>query len=284
MNTKELTEKIASLIDKEMNNFNEEEKSKEELITFFTALLVLNKIYFRNIILNKFCPEEFLEFLKTDITNLTLVDEWKELYSSVDNSNVSNVGNVSNVDDVSVVDDENITTTEVEGGAPDFNAILDKVKNVSSKFWTIINDEDIRRSTGKLYNIIKGNDEHNDDLEMFVKSIYKDFDPNIQNFYSDLEDKVAKLSVLEENIGIFRNSSEKCKEVFLPAYREIMGFKEYNKEELKNIKPTKEDIKLYNEWLLDKLMNEMSVKIEFEKKIGPEKSLILNKLIAKNIP
>ena len=259
---KELTIELARLIGSEITYIYDKDNSTcDDDIETFNLLLTLNKVYFHNILLGKFDVNSFKNVVKqiTKNNNIKNTNDWLKLYNSTESTGL------------------NATI----GGGIDFNSIFNKTKNFSSKVYAILNDEDIKKSTGKIMNIIKGKGEQS--IEDLIEDIYIDLDKDVQNFTNKLQDKISSFDALLNNENIFRHSPEKCKTIFYPTYRELMNYNiMYDEDELKNYIPTQEVLLAYNNFLLDNYLSNIENRIIFEKNNNIELVKNVDKLIAKN--
>lgn len=165
--------------------------------------------------------------------------------------------------------------------------ILDKLAEVGKQTWAILNDPNVQNAaqtiTGKIRGIIGKQEDVT--LEKFIDDIYCDLNEEVQEFNNNLQNKISLFNALVDNELIFKQSPIKCKTIFNEAYEKIMSNNpsiQYKEEELIKYKPTQNDITLYNNYILEKYINEMDSRIKFEKTNGYNNMLIVDKLIEKN--
>ena len=167
--------------------------------------------------------------------------------------------------------------------------VWDKFKEGVKEAWAIANDPSVQNAakdiTGKVRNMLgKGEREEENAFEDFINNIYIDLDDDVREFNETLHQKISKYDAVLENEQVFRQCPKKCRTVFKEAYEYIMSNNpqvEYTKKDLDDFTPSKCTIQIYNNYLLDQYINDMDMRIKFEKNNGYETVKLVDKLIEK---
>lgn len=210
--------KIYNLIEKEISNNT----------NMLVMLLLLNKVYFQALVLDKFEKENCIKVIK-DISEVSEYRaEWEEIYDYF----------------------------KMTGAGINFSSIMSKIKNVSSKINDIVTDPDISNAGKKIMKIVKGG--NNDDINDFSNSIVLDLDSEKQKYNNKLQEYLAEYAAILKYENIFKSSPEKTKEILYPYYEKIVNNDNFDKVEI-----TPEVKTAYNKLIIDKIFAEIEAKINF---------------------